>query len=153
MSWSYSGNPSSTPLDEVRFLTSDTDQTKPWTLQDEEIQYAITLYSGASPQIGDNLLAAAVCAETALGKLRGIPGRKKVGDLERDYSATFKFYQDLATTLRNRANLKGVRIYAGGISRSEKQANDSDTDRVLPAARVDGMNHLRQGDVARPDEP
>ncbi len=41
MSWTYSGNPTASALDEVRFLITDTDQTKPYTLSNEEINYAL----------------------------------------------------------------------------------------------------------------
>lgn len=46
MSWSYSGNPDSSKLDECRFLLGDTNEKQP-IMQDEEIQYIIT-------QSGDN---------------------------------------------------------------------------------------------------
>src|SRR5688500_12229196 len=40
MSWSYSGDPSSSSLDEVRFLLGDIDSTYP-LLSDEEITYLL----------------------------------------------------------------------------------------------------------------
>lgn len=44
MSFSYSHDPSTSPLDEARFLLGDTDDTSP-IMQDEEIQYIIDTYS------------------------------------------------------------------------------------------------------------
>ena len=45
MSWTYSGDPSSSELDECRFLISDTDEASP-ILQDEEIRYIIESANG-----------------------------------------------------------------------------------------------------------
>ena len=140
--WTYSGNPASSALDEVRFLTADTDSTKAWTLADDEINYAITLHSGASPTIGNNFLAAAVCAETIVAKLKSVPASKSVGDLSLSWGQQFQFYADRAYQLRQRAALKGVVPYISGTSRSEKQDADAEEDRVQPAAKVDGMSNL-----------
>lgn len=134
MSWNYSGDPSSSKRDEVRFLTADTDSTRPWTLQDGEIDYAVAKYSS------NVLLAAAVCAESILGKFKAIPQSKTLGDLTLSYVAQFKYYIDLAYTLRQRANLAGVSPYVGGVSIADKKAQDTDADRQAPAAKVDGMN-------------
>ena len=49
MSWSYSGNPKDSPIDEVRFLVGDTNKNEP-ILQDEEIQYLIDEY-GANTNV------------------------------------------------------------------------------------------------------
>ena len=43
MSWNYSGNPASSPVDECRFLIGDTNPNEP-IMQDEEIQYIIDTY-------------------------------------------------------------------------------------------------------------
>ena len=49
MSWSYSGNPKDSPIDDVRFLVGDTNKNEP-ILQDEEIQYLIDEY-GANTNV------------------------------------------------------------------------------------------------------
>lgn len=43
MSWTYSGDPATSPLDEARFLIGDTDKNAP-IMQDEEIKYLIKKY-------------------------------------------------------------------------------------------------------------
>ena len=43
MSWSYSGDPQNSALDECRFLLGDTNADAP-ILQDEEIEYIISMY-------------------------------------------------------------------------------------------------------------
>lgn len=45
MSWSYSGDPASSQLDECRFLIGDTNEESP-ILQDEEIEYIIASANG-----------------------------------------------------------------------------------------------------------
>lgn len=43
MTWSYSGDPTASPKDAVRFLTGDTDTTEQ-QLQDEEIAFLVTTW-------------------------------------------------------------------------------------------------------------
>ncbi len=147
MSWSYSGTPGSSALDEVRFLITDTVETKSYTLQDEEINYAITLYSASPPVIGQNFYAAAVCADIILGRLKGVSASKSVGDLSVDFGAGFKFFDSLAMKLRQRANLQRVTVYCGGLSLSEKAGQNALPDRPQPAFKIDGMN-----EPSRPDD-
>jgi hypothetical protein len=137
--WSYSGDPSQSAKDEVRFLIRDTDRTKPWTLQDAEIQYNIKLYSANPPVIGQNLLAAAISCEQLLGRFFALPKSKKVGDLSLEFD--YKYLQSLAFTLRQRANLQGVKPYIGGVSKQEKSSVYSDPDRVGTAINIDGMSN------------
>jgi hypothetical protein len=134
MSWTYTGDPSSSPLDEIRFLINDTVSTQSWTLSDEEIFYA----AAKSPT--NVLLAAAIAAEAILGKFAQIAQSKSVGDLSISYSNRHSQYKELARQLRARAALAAVTPYAGGLSWAEKRAQDADADRVRPAAKTDGMN-------------
>jgi hypothetical protein len=140
--WSYSGDPRKSPLDEVRFLIGDTDEKKPWTLLDGEINYALSLYSSNPPVVGKNLLAAANCAESVLAKLKSVVSSKSVGDLHISYlnPQTLTMYQETAYRLRQRANLVGVPMYVGGQSVAEKLSTYSDPDRVQIAVKIDGMN-------------
>jgi hypothetical protein len=54
MSFSYSGDPSASQLDECRFLIQDTDPSNP-ILQDEEIDYIISLYGSSVNTLRYNL--------------------------------------------------------------------------------------------------
>ena len=74
MTFTYSGNPGASALDEVRFLIQDTDSTDP-LLTNEEINYLLTAY-------GDPYLAA-ISSVTALiaQASRVVEESKKVGDL------------------------------------------------------------------------
>lgn len=64
MTWSYSGDPSASDLDEVRFHLQDTDTTDQ-LMSDEEIQFTIDKWVDV---VGTNLWAAAICAETLAAK-------------------------------------------------------------------------------------
>jgi len=62
MAWSYSGDPSASPLDAVRFLLGDTDQTDQLTLSNQEITWLLSEWD-------NNLyLAAAAGAEQLAGQ-------------------------------------------------------------------------------------
>lgn len=75
MTWTYSGNPGASTLDEVRFLIQDTD-TDDQLLSNEEINYLITAYGDA--------YGAAVAAVVALIAVasRAVEESKKVADLQ-----------------------------------------------------------------------
>lgn len=64
MSWSYSGDPSSSDVDEVRFHVQDTDPEDK-LVSDEEITYLVDYWF---PVYGSNLYAAAMVAESIAAK-------------------------------------------------------------------------------------
>jgi hypothetical protein len=152
MPWTYSGDPTSSAKDEVRYLTGDTDVTKPWTLQDAEIQYSIGLYSSNPPVIGHNFYAAAMSAERILGKLRrdGVSA-KSVGDLHISYLSELALVQGTIKALWRSANLQGVPVTMGGQSLTDKAAQDADPDRVRPALTIGGMNKIGDADASMAD--
>ncbi len=147
MSWSYTGDPRSSPKDEVRFLVGDTNSNKQ-LLQDEEVNYNI-LYVSPIPPSNGNFLAAAYCADAIAAKYAFLVD-KAVGDLHISYSQLQKGFLALATKLRARATLLGVRTYTGGESIAEKQTNRQDTDLVQPGVKIDGMNYA---DPFDPNDP
>lgn len=64
MSWNYSGDPSSSDLDEVRFHVQDTDESDQ-LLSDEEIEYLIDAWR---PIYGSLLWVASIAAEKLAAK-------------------------------------------------------------------------------------
>lgn len=127
MTWEYSGDPSTSGKDEVRFLVGDTDDGDP-QMQDEEIEFLLTRY-------GDATTAAGAAARALAGKYtRAVT--KAVGDLRIEYSDRAKAYRELAKFLTSSTG-GGSTIrplaYAGGVSIDDKRANVLDTDRVSPA--------------------
>lgn len=121
MSWSYSGDPSSSQKDEVRFLLGDTDVANQ-LISDEEIAYLLTKYS--SP-----LGAAAHGARAIAAKLTSVVD-EKTGDISVSNSKLASQYRDLAEQLQGQIGETDIMVYAGGISESDVLSNEQDTDRV-----------------------
>lgn len=128
MSWSYSGNPSATVLDEVRFLIGDTD-TSDQQLSDEEINYSLT-------ETTQEPIGAAIISAQALKSKFSRKADKTVGDLRISFSQLVDHYSELVESLRIRAALNSATPYAGGISIADKKLVVDDTDRVVPAFKV-----------------
>jgi hypothetical protein len=63
MSWSYSGDPSSSDRDAIRFLIQDVDQERP-LLSNEDIDYVVSQWM---PKYDSVLLTAAQCCEVVAG--------------------------------------------------------------------------------------
>ena len=88
MSWSYSGNPSSSDLDALRFLIGDTDENAP-IMQDEELQYLITEYGS-----NENVLRYHVFITVATIFARDI--KRSLGPQMEDPTTRLKFFQEQA---------------------------------------------------------
>lgn len=93
--WSYSGDPSTSDKDEVRFLLQDVDPNVP-LLSDPEIQYLVDIWQ---PRYGSNTMVAAVAAAVVARKLAGMPPVQGDG-IAVDLSALSKTYTGLAQQLR-----------------------------------------------------
>jgi hypothetical protein len=131
MAWSYSGDPSRSDLDEVRFLIGDTNEDDP-QLQDEEVEYLLAEHG--SPQ------QAAIAACEALYALYSRYADQKTGDISISYSKRADQVRALATTIQQRTSLN-VAPYAGGISRADREVDEGDSDRVVPAFDVGSMDY------------
>lgn len=111
MTWSYDGDPDGDRKDEVRFMVGDTTETAP-LVQDEEIEYMLTLYV---PVTGKPawLAAAWVCDAIAAKFARQV--QQSLGALSRSAQQQFEHYRDLAAHYRmlhntNGAGTSGVKI-------------------------------------------
>lgn len=119
MTATYSGNPAASPIDAVRFWINDTDVPTNALLQNEEIQYVITLLTPSNG--GDPLFVAAWCCQVIAGKYAGeisitADGVSYSGDQLQDK------YLKLAQSLRDQYNQfrgLGGAPYAGGILEGE----------------------------------
>ena len=141
MTWSYSGDPSSSPNDAVRFEVQDVLNTAQ-LLQDEEIAYAIAQEAGVEPSGGftqaEVLSSAAHCCE-ALVRRFSMQADTQVGQLKVTYSRAAAGFAQRAVELRLRAQgMQGP--YVGGLSKSDERAARQDTDRVQPAFTRDEFN-------------
>ena len=131
-------DPSNSNSDAVRWLVGDTD-TSNADLQDEEIAFALT-------QAGDDVyLAAAISARALAGKFAKLVDTK-FESVSSDYSNLRDNYYALATKLEKQSKQYGSRGLglpaAGGLTYSDIDANDQNTDRVDPV--------FKQGQFANP---
>lgn len=128
MTWSYSGDPSSSDRDAVRFLCGDTDTTNQ-LLTDEEIDWILTEES--------NVYLAAAQACGSIASTFASKADKSVGDLRISYESIQKQYADRSAKLQSRGAVRSAMPYAGGISKNDKETVEEDTDRVVPAFERD----------------
>jgi hypothetical protein len=141
--WTYSGDPTTSPKDEVRFLINDTNPGNP-QLQDAEIRYLLAMVYGKpenAPPMG-NFFPASLAADNLAAKYAG-QADKSVGDLHISYSNLFKQFQLLAQRLRARATNWLIPPYSGGQSWGEKKSTYSNPDLIEPAIKIDGMTYIR----------
>lgn len=141
--WTYSGDPTVSQKDEVRFLVGDTDESDQQLL-DAEINYALTKGGVGSATIQ--------CILGLIGKYSRLVS-KSVGDLRISYTDRVKNYQELLLRLKAEFATDGVQVYAGGQSIADKQTVELNTDRVVPAFRIGIMdNPLPPDSVTSYDE-
>jgi hypothetical protein len=119
MSFTYGNNPGGSNRDAVRFLLRDTTETG-HLLSDEEITWLLAQRSNVyfAAAMGASTIVAKYGAEVdrTIGDLRIAGGGEKVTN-----------YRNLAAELR-RLGATGAVPYTGGISKSDKNTADADTD-------------------------
>jgi hypothetical protein len=130
MSWTYSGNPMASPVDETHFRLGDVNPSMPLAT-DEECAFALAEHGG------NTYLAAAALAESKALEFLYRPTMVKKGDRMTSYADQAQAFLTLARQLRNNASMKTTSLYAGGIDVSEKNAERRDTSLVPPFARSD----------------
>lgn len=128
MAWTYSGDPSSSARDSIRFLIGDTD-TNDQLLSDEEIAWVNSEASGSTTATTAVYDAAMRCCLTIASKLAR-EADKTIGDLSVSMSQRAKAYREQAVELKNLATREGaVPIpYAGGITISDKEVDEQNSD-------------------------
>lgn len=143
MTSTYTGDPGNVPIDEVRLILGDT--TAPFLFSDQEIEWFLV-------QADANARSAAVLgAGAAAARFAGLVD-SSVGDVRKSYSQKAKGYADLAARLTAAAEAAGDIIpvpWAGGLSYSERHANDDDTD-FIPGYFHEDMD-ARPGTVDQTD--
>lgn len=124
MTWTYSGDPSKSAKDAVRFLIGDTEEQNQ-ILQDGEILWVLSLYNQAP------LNAAIRCCETAIAKYSRLVD-ESVGSVRMSFSQRARGFQALLTTLQNRLAMEDAVPYAGGVSVGDMQKVTANVDRPAP---------------------
>jgi hypothetical protein len=129
----YSGDPSLSDRDAVRFLIQDTDTTSAH-IQDEEIDWLLTEHSNV---YGAAIMAAeSVATNYAKASGSGQVKSKTVGALSISYTDLAKEYRSITASLRRRLALgigSGFIPYAGGISVADKDTQRQDEDWDAPS--------------------
>lgn len=124
MSWSYD-EALTQYRDQVRFLIGDTNEDDQ-QISDEEIDWTLDQQS--------NPYSAAALACRGLHSKYARKATKTVGDLSIQWAEIANNYRDLRKELEILATRhEGVPVpYAGGISKTDKDIEESDEDRVEP---------------------
>lgn len=135
MSWSYSGDPAASDLDEVRFLVGDTDTTDQ-LVSNEEVAWSIANSAGTIQA------AATLCEALASKFAREVD--KSIGSLSVSAASRSGHFSARAAALRVQA-IALCEVFVGGLSISGKQALDLDADAVQPAFRVGQDDNPRAG--------
>lgn len=126
MTWTYSGDPTASSNDAVRFTIGDTNSSDQ-QLSDEEIGYLLSAHGsvlGASIAACDALVARHATAGTGIDR--------QVGDLRISGSQRAASFASMRDRLVRQQAVSAVPL-AGGISVADKQATEDDTDRPSPS--------------------
>ncbi|NBO55357.1 MAG: hypothetical protein EBU84_12380 [Actinobacteria bacterium] len=134
MAWSYSGDPTTSTRDAVRFLIGDTD-TNDQLISNEEINYFVT-------EFGNARRSASEAARAVAAKFARLMNRS-IGGLSADFSAKYRQYLELADNLLSKEEMAPVSLYISGYSRSAKEAVELDTDREPTFSRKGIMDNPR----------
>lgn len=124
MAWTYSGNPSSSNLDAVRFKIGDTSINDP-LLQDEEINYLLS-------ESGGSVIHAAILACEAVAAKFSRQADTSNLELRVTASQRAQAYLRLAEQLKLEAS-KLAGIVVGGRSKTEQVAAAQNPDAIQPA--------------------
>lgn len=128
MTWTYSGDPTATDRDAVRFYVGDTDLNDP-LIEDAEIDFL--LQSNPEP------IAAAAAAARAIASKMSRLVDEKFESIDNKFSQRASSFHALAVRLeRDAKKLNGFGApVAGGIRESDVETAQNDVDRVKPAFR------------------
>lgn len=102
MTWSYSGDPSRSKIDECRFLLGDTIEEEP-IMQDEEIQYIIDMCNGDENQVRYQLFSRAATLFA-----RDI--KRKLGPQTEDPTDRLNYFKEKAKEYKAKLTYSGLSI-------------------------------------------
>lgn len=145
MTWTYSGNPSSSATDAIRFLIGDTD-TNDQLLSNEEIQWVNTQASGSATSTATLYDSAYRCCMYVASKLAR-EADKQIGDLRVSMSQKAESYRKQAAILQAQSKeYNFVPIpYAGGLSISDKEIDDDNSDSFRPWFQSGQFQNVQDG--------
>jgi len=125
MSFTYTPG-STASLDRVRLLVGDTDPESPLQqrLENEEITDLLTIAGGF-------YAAAAMACDALAAKFARLATGKRMGQASLEWKR-FDQLTSMGKTLRASVSRAAV-PFAGGISKTQRQSVDQDTDRIAPS--------------------
>lgn len=124
--WSYSGDPSASTKDAIRFIVGDTDSDDQ-LITDAEINYLIARH-------GTINRTASEAARSIAAKFARLMNRS-IGGLSADFSSKYRQYMELADNLLSKEETDPVSPFISGYKRSEKEARELDLDRETTFSR------------------
>lgn len=115
MTWTYSGDPTDSAKDEIRFLTGDTNSADQ-QISDEEVAYILSIHPQQAGYA--NYYAAAMAARQVASKYTNAIN-KSVGSLSINLSSKREQWTELAKSLEEAANsgrnaVVGAPVLGGG---------------------------------------
>ena len=145
MAWSYSGDPDSSALDSVGFLVGDTD-TNDQLLANEEISWVNSQVTGSTTSTDSLYEVSYRCMITIASKFSRLADQA-VGDLRVSMSQKAKGARDQAEELRKLAQREGSTPvpYAGGITISDKEIDEANSDITKPYFKRGQFVDVRDG--------
>lgn len=135
MTWTY-GQGGQTTKDQVRLVLGDTDSADQ-QIQDEEIK--VFLPGGALAEANVWMAAAAAADAIAARYARAVD--KGVGPFRLQAAAKQSHYRTLAEDLRKRRGRVYQMPSAGGVSVTDKQTLEDDTDRLPGYYKIGMQEH------------
>ena len=135
--WSYSGDPSKSDLDKVRFLVRDTNP-KDQLLQDAEINFLIQEEGSADK--------AAIKSAENIAMFFARKCDESVGKVSRSFSQKHDQYLKMAKALRRSALQKTACPFSGALDITQKEIQENQDNRVQPAFTKDIDDFRRRRD-------
>lgn len=123
MTWTFDPEVISTNRTKLRLEIGDTDENDP-QFSDEILDYYLSIES--------TVLKAAIRAVEHLIAKYSRQVDRRIGDLALASSQRIKSYRDLLASIKRRSALDAATVFAGGITISNKQSYEDNTDLVNP---------------------
>lgn len=139
----YTGDPSSSLKDQVRFILGDTDSCAE-LMTDGEITYLLATYSNKP-------ICSAYHGARYLAMKYAKSADESVGSVRVSYSQVSVRYEEMALKLKQQCYEENgnANPYCGGISKSDKENVKANTDREQPAFAKDMEEYISTIDQRR----
>lgn len=128
--FTYNADPANYPADAVRLEVGDTDAADP-LLSDSEIAYCLAQDSTVA---GAAYLACRLIVRSLARRVT-----VSVQGVSKSLSDQYAHYKDLLSDMERRQSTTGMMVWAGGISKADKQRYQADDDRDEPFFARDQM--------------